>query len=66
MAYIGDTLRQLRLRRDLPQVRQATKANLRPDTIFQLENNGREPKPEIVNKLAEALSVEPSELADEE
>ena len=62
MVYIGDRLRQLRRRRGLTQVGLAAAAQLSPGTIFHLENNHREPKPKTIEKLAQALSVEPSEL----
>jgi transcriptional regulator with XRE-family HTH domain len=60
--YIGDRLRQLRHKKSLTQVGLAAAAKLGPSTIFHLKNNHREPKPETVEKLAQALGVEPSEL----
>jgi transcriptional regulator with XRE-family HTH domain len=66
VVYIGDTLRQLRQRKGLTQVGLAAAAKLGPSTIFHLENNHREPKPETIaniEKQAQALGVEPSELA---
>ena len=62
MAYIGERLRQLRLRRNLTQVGLAAAAQLSPGTIFHLENNHREPKPETIEKLSQALDVELSDL----
>ena len=52
MAYIVERLRQLRLSRGLSQVGLAAAAQLSPGTIYHLENNHREPKPETVEKLA--------------
>jgi transcriptional regulator with XRE-family HTH domain len=50
VAYIGERLRQLRLSRGLAQVGLSAAAKLGPSTIFHLENNYREPKPETIEK----------------
>ncbi len=65
MVYIGDRLRQLRMRRGLSQVKLAAAARLAPGTIFEIENNRSEPRPETIEKLAAALDVPPADLLED-
>jgi transcriptional regulator with XRE-family HTH domain len=61
----GEKLREVRDRRLLSQRELAERAGLSPTTILKLEaDRVEEPHPRTVRKLAEALGVDPAELAE--
>jgi transcriptional regulator with XRE-family HTH domain len=64
VVHVGDRLKRLRSKRYLSQRELAKEAGLSPATIFKLENNLAQPHPSTIRKLARALSVAPSEIAD--
>jgi transcriptional regulator with XRE-family HTH domain len=64
VVHVGDRLKRLRSERYLSQRELAKQAGLSPATIFKLENNLSQPHPSSIRKLARALSVAPSEIAD--
>jgi transcriptional regulator with XRE-family HTH domain len=63
VAHIGDRLKTLREEKYLSQRELAIAADVSPTTIFKLEANQAEPQPRTIRKLANALGVEPSQLA---
>jgi transcriptional regulator with XRE-family HTH domain len=62
MAFV-DNLRRLRLERFLSQGELARRAGLHPVTLTRLEAGPTAPSTRSVRSLAEALGVEPRELA---
>lgn len=65
MVHMGDQVRRWRIRRALTQTQLAEKAGVGINTIVRIERNQTEPRPPTIRKLADALSVDPSELVDE-
>jgi transcriptional regulator with XRE-family HTH domain len=63
VVYIGDRLKVLREEKYLSQRELAKAANMSPTTVFKLEANQAEPQPRTIRRLAEALGVDPSQLA---
>jgi transcriptional regulator with XRE-family HTH domain len=59
---IGDSLRDLRVRRALTQEELAEKADVGTNTVARLERNESEPHMSTLRKLAGALGVDPAEL----
>ena len=57
-------LRELRLRRVLTQRELAQRANVAPATVVNIELGRIRPHPSTLRKLADALGVEPEELAE--
>ena len=64
VVHVGNRLKRLRSERYLSQRELAKEAGLSPATIFKLENDLAQPHPSTIRKLAGALSVAPSEIAD--
>jgi DNA-binding XRE family transcriptional regulator len=62
VVYIGDRLREVRTRRLLTQEELAEKSGISPSTVANIERDHREPHFRTIRKLAEALSVDPTEL----
>ena len=60
----GEKLKKLRKSQDLSQLQLAEKSKLDITTINELENGNRQPMLKTVNKIANALSVKPSDLLD--
>ena len=65
VVFIGEKLKDLRLRRAMSQRKLAETAGMSQRAIVDLETDRREPRPSTLGKLAEALSVEPSELFED-
>ena len=62
MAF-ADNLRRARLERFLSQAELARRAGVHPLTVTRLENGTTAPSTRTLRALAEALSVEPGDLA---
>ncbi len=62
VVYIGDRLKDLRIRRALTQQELAEKAGISQNTLNRIELNKAEPHMSTLRKLARALNVDPSEL----
>ncbi len=62
VVYIGDKLKEIRTRRFLTQEELAERAGVSPATIVRVERNQAEPHISTMRKLAQALSVDPTEL----
>jgi transcriptional regulator with XRE-family HTH domain len=62
VVFIGDRLKDLRVRRALTQEELAAKAGIGKNTVNRIERNQAEPHMSTLRKLAAALGVEPSEL----
>ena len=58
-----ENIRRLRLERFLSQADLARRADMHPVTLTRLESGSSAPSARSVRALAEALGVEPSELA---
>ncbi len=66
VVYIGDRLKDLRIRRALTQEELAAKAVIGKNTVNRLERDLTEPHMSTLRKLAQALGVEPHELLEGE
>ena len=62
VVYIGDKLKDLRIRRALTQYELADRAGISTNALNRIELNKAEPHMSTLRKLAKALSVDPSEL----
>ena len=62
VVFIGDRLKDLRVRRALTQEELAAKAGIGKNTVNRIERNRAEPHMSTLRKLAAAFGVEPSEL----
>ncbi len=62
VVYIGERLKDLRIRQALTQEELAAKASLGKNTVNRLERDLTEPHMSTLRKLAQALGVEPHEL----
>jgi transcriptional regulator with XRE-family HTH domain len=62
----SETLRHLRLQRFLSQAELARRSRLHPLTITRLESGRTAPTTRTVRALADALGVQPGELASPE
>ena len=62
MVFIGQQLKDMRVRRAMSQDDLAEKAGVGLNTVNRLERNHTEPRPSTLRKLAEALDVDPGEL----
>ena len=62
VVFIGDKLKEIRTRRFLTQEELAERAGVSPATIVRVERNQAEPHISTMRKLAQALSVDPTEL----
>ena len=65
VVFIGEKLKDLRLRRAMSQRKLADAAGMSQRAIVDLETDKREPHPSTLGKLAEALGVEPSKLFED-
>ena len=66
VVYIGERLKDLRIRRALTQEELANKASIGKNTVNRVERNLTEPHMSTLRKLAQALGVEPHELLEGE
>ena len=66
VVYIGERLKDLRVRRALTQEELADKASIGKNTVNRVERNLTEPHMSTLRKLAQALGVEPHELLEGE
>ncbi|MCA1740166.1 MAG: helix-turn-helix domain-containing protein [Actinobacteria bacterium] len=64
VVYIGNRLKDLRIRRALTQEELAAKADIGKNTVNRIERNLNEPHMSTLRKLAQALGVEPHELLE--
>ncbi len=64
VVYIGDRLKDLRIRRALTQEELAAEADIGKNTVNRIERNLTEPHMSTLRKLAQALGVEPHELLE--
>jgi len=62
VVYIGDRLKNLRIRRALTQRELAERAGLSTNALNRLELGKAEPHMSTLRKLAQALDVDPTEL----
>jgi transcriptional regulator with XRE-family HTH domain len=65
VVYIGDRLKNLRVRRALTQQELADRAGIGKNTVSRIERNEGELHMSTLRKLAKALDVDPSELVGE-
>jgi transcriptional regulator with XRE-family HTH domain len=65
VVYIGDRLKNLRIRRALTQQELADRAGVSSNAINRIELNKAEPHMSTLRKLAKALEVDPTELVGE-
>ena len=66
VVFIGDRLKNLRVRRALTQEELAAKAGIGKNTVNRIERNQAEPHMSTLRKLAQALGVKPHELLEGE
>ena len=66
VVYIGERLKDLRIRRALTQEELADKASIGKNTVNRVERNLTEPHMSTLRKLAQTLGVEPHELLEGE
>jgi transcriptional regulator with XRE-family HTH domain len=64
VVYIGERLKDLRIRRALTQEELAAKAGIGKNTVNRIERNLTEPHMSTLRKLSEALDVEPHRLVN--
>ncbi len=62
VVFIGDRLKDVRVRRAMTQEELAEKAGVGKNTVNRIERNLTEPHMSTLRKLAKALGVEPEEL----
>jgi transcriptional regulator with XRE-family HTH domain len=65
VVYIGDRLKDLRIRRALTQRELADRADISSNALNKIELNKAEPHMSTLRKLAQALNVDPAELIGE-
>jgi transcriptional regulator with XRE-family HTH domain len=65
VVYIGDRLKNLRIRRALTQQELADRAGISTNALNRIELNKAEPHMSTLRKLAQALDVDPTELIGE-
>ena len=65
VVYIGDRLKNLRIRRALTQQELADRASISSNTLNRIELSKAEPHMSTLRKLARALNVDPIELIEE-
>ncbi len=65
VVYIGDRLKDLRIRRALTQYELADRAGISTNALNRIELNKAEPHMSTLRKLAKALDVAPAELIRE-
>ncbi len=64
VVFIGERLKELRMRRAMTQDELAEAAGIGKNTVNRIERNHTEPRPPTLRKLAQALDVDPAELID--
>jgi transcriptional regulator with XRE-family HTH domain len=62
VVYIGEKLKEARIRRLLTQEELAEKAGVSAATVVNIERNNQEPHFRTIRKLAKALNVDPIKL----
>jgi transcriptional regulator with XRE-family HTH domain len=62
VVYIGDRLKNLRIRRALTQQELAERAGISSNALKRIELSKAEPHISTLRKLARALDVDPAEL----
>ncbi len=62
VVFIGEKLKDVRIRRAMSQDDLADKAGIGKNTVNRLERNRTENRPSTLRKLARALDVDPGEL----
>ena len=62
---IGKSVRRLRIERFMSQAELSRVADVSPAHLGRIERNEHDPHLSTIRKIAEALSVDPSELVDE-
>ena len=62
---IGKSVRRLRIERFMSQAELSQVAGVSPAHLGRIERNEHDPHLSTIRKIAEALSVDPSELVDE-
>ncbi len=65
VVYIGDRLKDLRIKKALTQEELAERAGIGKNTVNRMERNLTEPRPSTLRKLAGALGVEPADLLED-
>ena len=65
VVYIGDRLKNLRIRRALTQQELAERASISTNALNKIELNKAEPHMSTLRKLAKALDVDPTALVGE-
>jgi transcriptional regulator with XRE-family HTH domain len=65
VVYIGEKLKEIRIKRLLTQEELAEKAGVSAATVVNVERNNQEPHFRTIRKLAKALDVDPTELVGE-
>jgi transcriptional regulator with XRE-family HTH domain len=65
VVYIGDRLKNLRIRRALTQQELAERASISTNALNRIELNKAEPHMSTLRKLAKALDADPTELVGE-
>ena len=65
VVFIGEKLKDLRLKQAMSQRKLADAAGVSQRAIVDLETDRREPHPSTLGKFAEALGVEPSKLFED-
>jgi transcriptional regulator with XRE-family HTH domain len=65
VVYIGQQLKNARIRRLLTQEELAEKASVSAATVVNIERDNQEPQFRTIRKLAKALDVNPTELLGE-
>ncbi|HVF02111.1 MAG TPA: helix-turn-helix transcriptional regulator [Rubrobacteraceae bacterium] len=65
VVYIGDRLKNLRIRRALTQRELAERAGISTNALNRLELDKAEPHMSTLRKLARALDIDPTELVGE-
>jgi transcriptional regulator with XRE-family HTH domain len=65
VVYIGDRLKNLRIRRALTQQELAERASISTNALNRIELNKAEPHMSTLRKLAKALDVDPTQLVGE-
>jgi transcriptional regulator with XRE-family HTH domain len=65
VVYIGNRLKELRIRRALTQYELADRAGISTNALNRIELNKAEPHMSTLRKLAKALDVVPAELIGE-
>jgi transcriptional regulator with XRE-family HTH domain len=60
---VGERIKAMRERKVWGQAELARKAGISPNTLYRIEAESHKPRPVTIRRIAEALSVDPAELA---